>query len=33
MNGRYKPMHFYGPSGVEPRLGSKAFVDIEVGDD
>lgn len=30
MNGRYKPLHFYGPSGSEPRLGSKAFVDNQV---
>ena len=30
MNGRYKPLHFYGPSGAEPRLGSKAFVDNQV---
>ena len=27
MNGRYNPMHFYGPSGSEPRLGTKAFVE------
>ena len=30
MNGRYKPLHFYGPSGAEPRLGTKAFVDAQV---
>ena len=30
MNGRYTPLHFYGPSGGEPRLGSKAFVDNQV---
>jgi len=27
MNGRYTPLHVYGPSGSEPRLGTKAFVD------
>ena len=27
MNGRYTPLHFYGPSGAEPRLGTKAFVE------
>ncbi|TNF96121.1 MAG: MBL fold metallo-hydrolase [Gammaproteobacteria bacterium] len=26
MNGRYKPLHFFGPSGKEPRLGTKEFV-------
>ena len=30
MNGRYTPLHFYGPSGGEPRLGTKAFVDNQV---
>ena len=30
MNGRYKPLHFYGPSGAEPRLGTKAFIDGQV---
>ena len=30
MNGRYTPLHFYGPSGSEPRLGTKAFVDAQV---
>ncbi len=30
MNGRYTPLHFYGPSGSEPRLGTKAFVDNQV---
>ena len=30
MNGRYTPFHFYGPSGAEPRLGTKAFVDNQV---
>ncbi|MEA3278498.1 MAG: MBL fold metallo-hydrolase [Pseudomonadota bacterium] len=30
MNGRHTPLHFYGPSGSEPRLGSKAFVDENV---
>lgn len=30
MNGRYTPLQFYGPSGSEPRLGSKAFVDNQV---
>ncbi|MCA0900660.1 guanitoxin biosynthesis MBL fold metallo-hydrolase GntH [Microbulbifer agarilyticus] len=27
LSGRYTPMHFYGPSGSTPELGSKAFVD------
>ena len=30
MNGRYTPMHFYGPSGSEPRLGTKAFVENQI---
>ncbi|MCG8686334.1 MAG: MBL fold metallo-hydrolase [Desulfobacterales bacterium] len=30
MNGRYTPLHFYGPSGSEPRFGTKAFVDAQV---
>ncbi len=30
MNGRYTPLHFYGPSGAEPRLGTKAFVENQV---
>ncbi len=30
MNGRYTPLHFYGPSGSEPRLGTEAFVDNQV---
>ena len=30
MNGRYTPLHFYGPSGSEPRLGSKAFVENQI---
>lgn len=30
MNGRYTPLHFYGPSGSEPRLGTKAFVENQV---
>jgi ribonuclease Z len=30
MNGRYTPLHIYGPSGAEPRLGTKAFVDGQV---
>ena len=30
MNGRYRPLEFYGPSGSEPRLGSKAFVENQV---
>ena len=30
MNGRYTPLHIYGPSGSEPRLGTKAFVDNQV---
>ena len=27
LSGRYTPLHFYGPSGSTPELGSKAFVD------
>jgi ribonuclease Z len=27
LSGRYDPIHFYGPSGATPELGSKAFVD------
>ena len=30
MNGRYTPLHVYGPSGAEPRLGTKAFVENQV---
>ncbi len=30
MNGRYTPLHFYGPSGAEPRLGTEAFVENQV---
>lgn len=30
MNGRYTPLHFYGPSGAEPRLGTGAFVENQV---
>jgi ribonuclease Z len=30
MNGRYTPLHVYGPSGSEPRLGTKSFVDNQV---
>lgn len=30
MNGRYSPLHFYGPSGAEPRLGTKAFVENQI---
>lgn len=30
MNGRYTPLQIYGPSGSEPRLGTKAFVDNQV---
>jgi ribonuclease Z len=27
LSGRYTPLHFYGPTGSTPELGSKAFVD------
>ena len=27
LSGRYTPLHFYGPSGSAPELGSKAFVE------
>jgi ribonuclease Z len=27
LSGRYTPIHFYGPSGATPELGSKAFVE------
>lgn len=27
LSGRYKPLHVYGPSGSEPRLGTAAFVE------
>lgn len=30
MNGRYTPLHVYGPTGAEPRLGTKAFVEAQV---
>jgi ribonuclease Z len=30
MNGRYTPLHIYGPSGAEPRLGTRAFVENQV---
>ena len=30
MNGRYSPLHFYGPSGSEPRLGTAAFIENQV---
>jgi ribonuclease Z len=30
MNGRYTPLHVYGPSGAEPRLGTAAFVENQV---
>ncbi len=30
MNGRYTPLHVYGPSGAEPRLGTKAYVENQV---
>ena len=30
MNGRYTPLHFYGPSGSEPRLGTAAFVQNQI---
>lgn len=30
MNGRYTPLHFYGPSGSEPRLGTAAFVESQI---
>ena len=30
MNGRYTPLHVYGPSGAEPRLGTEAFVDNQI---
>ena len=30
MNGRYTPLHVYGPSGAEPRLGTRAFVEKQV---
>lgn len=29
MNGRYTPLHFYGPSGSEPRFGTEAFVNAQ----
>lgn len=27
LSGRYTPLHFYGPSGATPELGSAAFID------
>ncbi len=27
MNGRYTPLHVYGPSGATPELGTEAFID------
>jgi len=27
LSGRYTPLHFYGPSGSSPELGSKTFID------
>jgi len=27
LSGRYDPIHFYGPSGSKPELGSKAFIE------
>jgi ribonuclease Z len=27
LSGRYTPIHFYGPSGATPELGSAAFID------
>lgn len=27
LSGRYTPIHFYGPSGSSPELGSKAFIE------
>ncbi|MFB3099994.1 MAG: MBL fold metallo-hydrolase, partial [Gammaproteobacteria bacterium] len=27
LSGRYTPLHFYGPTGSTPELGSKAFID------
>lgn len=27
LSGRYSPIHFYGPSGSKPELGSKAFIE------
>ena len=30
MNGRYTPLHIYGPSGSEPGLGTAAFVENQV---
>ena len=32
LSGRYTPLHFYGPSGSTPELGSKAIIDgMETG--
>jgi ribonuclease Z len=32
LSGRYTPLHFYGPSGSTPELGSKAYVEaMQVG--
>jgi ribonuclease Z len=30
MNGRYTPLHIYGPTGSRPELGTKAFVENQV---
>ncbi len=30
MNGRYTPLHVWGPSGAEARLGTKAFIENQV---
>jgi ribonuclease Z len=30
MNGRYTPLHIYGPSGARPELGTKAFVENQI---
>jgi ribonuclease Z len=27
LSGRYTPLHFYGPSGATPEMGSKAFIE------
>ena len=30
MNGRYTPLHIYGPTGSKPELGTRAFVENQV---
>ena len=30
MNGRYTPLYIYGPTGKEPHLGTKSFVDNQI---